>query len=300
MAVLNIGDHEDPWKKQEYVHTTTTALYYLKDKPEYKVEKPFVFNMPMGGIPGAKQMNLEYERRDSVVLIDIRGREEQFKIDQYGFELVKHDTSFTYEDFDDELAIRSIYYQEIEELVKKKLGACKAKVFDHTRRMRMPEVKGCGTPSARKPLLSVHIDQTPESSFARLKMFLPNEAASLQGKRFQVINVWRPLFGPLQDSPLALCDYRTINPNRDLVGTDLIFPHYIGENYNLNYNPDHKFYFVDKQKVNEVWMFKNEDTIKDPSIAKMAPHTSFTYSETPPDSRPRESIETRVLVLYEN
>jgi len=82
----------------------------------------------------------------------------------------------------------------------------------------------------------------------------------------------------------------------------------------LFYNESHKWYFVDGQNVDEVWLFKCADNSQDSSVAKstllhpslmgteliegVVAHTSFNYSETPKDSRPRESIEVRVLVFY--
>jgi hypothetical protein len=40
--------------------------------------------------------------------------------------------------------------------------------------------------------------------------------------RFGVINVWRPVRGPVLDSPLALCDARTFT-DADLIASDLVY-----------------------------------------------------------------------------
>jgi hypothetical protein len=39
----------------------------------------------------------------------------------------------------------------------------------------------------------------------------------------QVINVWRPIRGPLRDAPLAMADGQTVEAG-DLVASDLIYP----------------------------------------------------------------------------
>lgn len=54
--------------------------------------------------------------------------------------------------------------------------------------------------------------------------------------RVQIVNVWRPIKGPLLDAPLAVCDAASINAN-DLVPSDLVNPHRVGETYSVTYRP---------------------------------------------------------------
>lgn len=81
-------------------------------------------------------------------------------------------------------------------------------------------------------------------------------------------SVWKPLKGPVYNSPLAVCDYRTFK-DKDLVPTDIIFPDYLGETYNLWPSEKHRFYFVDGQESHEAWMIKCFDsaTATNPEIA---------------------------------
>jgi hypothetical protein len=76
---------------------------------------------------------------------------------------------------------------------------------------------------------------------------------------FHFQSVWRPLSESLRDWPLALCDARSVQPE-DMVESDLIWPGYLGENLFLYFNPHYKFYFLDKQTRDEVWIFKQFDT----------------------------------------
>lgn len=82
-------------------------------------------------------------------------------------------------------------------------------------------------------------------------------------------SVWKPLNGPVEDSPLAVCDYRTVK-DEDRVPTDIIFPDYLGETYNFWPNPHHRFYFIDKQLSEEAWMVKcfDSESVKSPDIAQ--------------------------------
>ena len=63
----------------------------------------------------------------------------------------------------------------------------------------------------RQPVQRVHIDHTAKSGPQRVRDLLPDEADDLLKGRVQVINVWRPIRGPLQDAPLAVCDATTID-----------------------------------------------------------------------------------------
>jgi len=51
--------------------------------------------------------------------------------------------------------------------------------------------------------------------------------------------VWRPLRGPVQDSPLAVCDAATTK-QADLLATSLHFPDRTGEVYNVMHSPEHR------------------------------------------------------------
>ena len=112
----------------------------------------------------------------------------------------------------------------------------------------------------------------------------------------QIINLWRPIKGPLLDSPLAVCDARTVKPG-DLVPSDLVYPHRIGETYSVKYNPEHQWFYVPNMTADEILLLKCFDSKTD-GRARFAPHTAFADPTTPSDAPPRESIELRTLVFH--
>lgn len=61
--------------------------------------------------------------------------------------------------------------------------------------------------------------------------------ASGQSRMF--LQVWRPLAGPVDDSPLVLADASTVAAD-DLMPVALHRPTYSGQTYALAHNPDHK------------------------------------------------------------
>lgn len=60
--------------------------------------------------------------------------------------------------------------------------------------------------------------------------------------------------------PLALCDFRSINGERDLRASDIVKPDYIGESYVATHDPSHAWYFLSSQTFQEGWLLKLYDS----------------------------------------
>jgi hypothetical protein len=214
-------------------------------------------------------------------------------LDANGFALVQHRSAV--QDFFDDEEVRRVYYPEVERLLKQATGADRVHIFDHTVRRRVPDAEA--QPDApRQPVRRVHIDHTARSGPQRVRDLLPDEAEELLRGRVQVVNVWRPIRGPLQDSPLAVCDATSISTN-DLVPSDLVYPHRVGETYSVTYNPSHRWYYVPRMQPDEALLLKCADTATDVP-ARFTPHSAFVDPTASLDAPPRESIEVRVLVFH--
>ena len=111
-----------------------------------------------------------------------------------------------------------------------------------------------------------------------------------------MINVWRPIRGPVEEMPLAVCDARTIAP-QDLVPTDLKYPDRIGEVHSLAYNPAHRWFFVPRMEAAEVLLLKCYDSADD-GRARFTAHGAFEDPTTRPGAPARESIEVRTLAFF--
>jgi hypothetical protein len=125
---------------------------------------------------------------------------------------------------------------------------------------------------------------------------LPAEASDLLRGRVQVINLWRPLVGPLRDHPLAVADARSI-AFEELVPSDLIYPDRVGETYSVRYSPGHRWFYAPDMQPDEALLLKCFDSATD-GRARFAPHTAFRDPTAGTDVRPRESIEVRALVFH--
>jgi len=77
--------------------------------------------------------------------------------------------------------------------------------------------------------------------------------------RFAEINVWRPIRRPVESTPLAVCDARSIDPV-DFVPTDFVYREKVGEVYRLVYNPKHRWFYFPGLECNEVILLKCYDS----------------------------------------
>lgn len=224
---------------------------------------------------------------------DVRPVASAVSLDEEGFGVVRHASAVR--DFYDEDEVRRTYYPEAEQVIREATGADRVFIFDHTVRRRVAGVQDRrGGP--RQPATRVHVDHTERSGPQRVRDLFPLEAEELLRGRTQIINLWRPIRGPLRDAPLAVCDARSVNPEH-LVASDLVYRNRTGEIYSVIYDPAHRWFYVPEMEADEALLLKCYDSQTD-GRARFAPHTAFTDPTTPPDAPPRESIEVRSLVFH--
>ena len=222
------------------------------------------------------------------------GREllSKFSLDTNGFVLTEHETAVR--DFYDPEEVKSVYYPEVERLIERVTGAERVVVFDHI--VRNPVLAERGEKGARPPAKMVHNDYTFKSAPRRVRDLLPNEADRLLKNRFAEINVWRAIRGPIESSPLALCDARSLRAE-DIVPMDLVYRDRQGEIFGFLYNPKHRWYYFPQMRRDEAILLKCYDS-RDDGRARFTAHTSFEDPNSPPAAAPRESIEVRALVFW--
>ncbi len=223
---------------------------------------------------------------------DLRPVANYLSLDANGFSLVKHGSAVR--DFFDDEEVRRVYYPEVERVLKRVTGAHRVHVFDHTTRRRVEGAQDRSDGGPRQPVQRVHIDHTAKSGPQRVRDLLPDEADELLQGRVQVINLWRPIRGPLLDAPLAVCDATTVAP-ADLVPTDLVYPQRVGETYSVKFNASHRWYYAPRMQPDEALLIKCSDTANVP--ARFTPHSAFLDPTAPADAAPRQSIEVRTLVF---
>jgi hypothetical protein len=221
-----------------------------------------------------------------------RQQTKDFTLDRNGFHFVPHPTKVT--DFFNEDEIKRVYYPEMEALVKAESGAKRVVVFDHTLRTADDELRE--KTKIREVVRRVHNDYTEWSGPQRVRDILPDEADDLLSRRFAIIQVWRPIRHPVETFPLAICDARSVSAN-DFVISERVYPNRVGQTYAVGYNPDHEWYWFPRMRRDEALVFKVFDSLKD-GRARWTAHTAFEDPTSPPNARPRESIEIRTLAFF--
>ena len=275
-----------PGKPEQSFDFVETSLNYLVDTGD----KPVSYSAAPGASP--TQHTGRYEER-AVTIHNGRLVLGRLSLDRQGFIFINHETHVS--DFYDENEIRSVYYPEMERLVKELTGASRVVVFDHT--LRAEDDATREEKKVREPVRRVHNDYTEWSGPQRVRDLLPaGEAEAHLQRRFAVIQIWRPIRKPVQTAPLAIADARSLAP-KDLIRTERRYPDRVGEIYHITYNPDHSWFYFPHMERNEALVFKTYDSEKD-GRARWTAHAAFDDPASPPDAPPRESIEVRTLAFF--
>lgn len=262
-----------------------TTLNYLAPMDE----KPYAYNYSPP--PGTVLTNRK-TARERVQVHDAWPIADRLSLDREGFALVRGRSAV--KDFYDEDEIRSVYYPECERLMVAATGAARAVVFDHI--VRCATRSKAGQKGIKQPAKGVHNDYTLNSGPQRVRDFFPEEADELLKHRFAIVNVWRPIGRPVEESPLAVCDAQSIALS-DFVDTDLLYPHRKGEIQSVRFSPSHRWYYFPAIGPDAAILLKCFDSAVD-GRARFTAHTAFDDPASRSDAPARESIETRVFVFF--
>ncbi|MET9290603.1 CmcJ/NvfI family oxidoreductase [Streptomyces sp. NPDC003077] len=248
---------------------------------------------------------------------DLRGSDVRPTLDTMGFEKVtapaRADQRALAEGSEE---AREQYRRETAELLRSLTGAAAVEFFDAT--LRRQDAAPTGTTPHQAPHLRVHVDQTPNSARARAARHTGEDR---RFGRFQIINVWRPLLEPVRNYPLALCDFRSLDPAADLVATRLDFPEWLKdrESYSVKHSPGHRWHYWHALAPDEAIVFKCYDSAsrdlalaandasgtsgtERPGLADVAgvcPHSAFFDEDGPSTGHLRTSLEMRAVLFYD-
>ena len=254
------------------VDSVSATLFYFS--PPADGAKPYIW---INADPSRPQRNWDTVAH-AVQIENLRGKEDSVSLDATGFQYFRNAAAHTA--FDDDAAIEREYYLESIALVKELTGASRVVPFDHSKSSPcpprslspIPRSEYCSlgfiplpcpsllataairrrrpgelddTPQKRQPVPQVHIDQTPDSAAARVRRHLPAaDVPALLARRFQIINLWRPIGRAAWDWPLALCDGRSVDAASDLVPTTLRYPDREGETFSVRFSAGHRWKYL--------------------------------------------------------
>ncbi|TVY15565.1 Aspirochlorine biosynthesis protein N [Lachnellula arida] len=285
MATATADTRTAPWDSNNHDSTyiprdPVTASLKFYDGPS-DGSKPF--NYPLGTEPPEEMPRRNFGDADvSVTIEDIRGKEALYNIDDNAFATLRAGLSPGV-DFGSSDSIKEKYYPEVEgTLLKRFPHAKRVFVFDHTSRP---------SGGSRPPVLRTHIDQSKAAALAKARTILPNDADGLWKGRVRIINVWRPLNGPVQSFPLAFADSKTVK-DQDLHMVEHRYADRIGETLSLAH-ADEQWHYWSGVDNDERLLIQYFDSEKGGRLA----HTAFEDPRTPEGARHRESIEVRALIF---
>src|SRR5215813_11433617 len=268
------------------VESVIAEIPYTIDNGEKLVNETFgpnnIRRRRSGGVADPRRMTISNGRLHAAAL----------SLDRHGFVFVEHKTAV--KDFFDRQQLESVYYSEVEQLIKRTSGATRVVLFDHT--LRSGDESEREARLIREPVLSAHNDYTEWSGPQRVRDLLPDEAGKLLEHRFAIIQVWRAINKPIQSNPLALADASSVAP-ADLMIAERRYPNRVGQTYRLRYNPAHRWFYFPEMRRDEALVFKVYDSEKD-GRARFTPHTSFDDPGSPAGAAPRQSIEARALAFF--
>jgi hypothetical protein len=261
-----------------------TLNYIVDDGTKVFTETaaPGATDVRTGGKPDPRRVTIRNGRRYAG----------DFTLEHNGFHFIPHDTGVR--DFFDDAEVRSTYYAEMEALVKRESGASRVVVFDHT--LRTADDAAREAHKIREVVSRVHNDYTEWSGPQRVRDLLPQEADDLLRRRFAIIQVWRPIRHPVETFPLGICDARSLSSD-NLVVSERRYPNRVGQTYAITFNPEHAWYWFPRMRRDEALVFKVYDSLAD-GRARWTAHTAFQDPTSPPNARPRESIEIRTLAFF--
>jgi hypothetical protein len=242
-------------------------------------------------------------REQHVHIEDARSQAGAFLLDVHGFQLARHRTSVV--DFLDPLQVNTTYRNELQALICALTGAdwaiaLSSSVVRRSERAARHTLDGT-TVLGR----FAHCDYSSNAAGSRFwaeQMLSEAQLDECLRSRFAIYNVWRVLSDPPQDTPLSVCDVRTVRPD-DRIFCDCVIdppdePEIRFENSLFRYDPGQRWYFFSDMHRDEVLIFKGFDS--DVGRTAGVPHCAFDDPDCPHDAPARESIDERVLACFSN
>lgn len=276
---------------------TSTSLIFYSPPSDSSAPFNYVETPP----PGLPQRNYN-EETHRVQLTDIRAHDlSQYTLSTAAFTVLQNiPTHTTRSTFDSDALVRSTYYPEVTSLLHNHLtqtdGTAPTEIilFDHTIRLSSPN-------APRAPVHRAHVDQTRFAAAERIKLHVTDPAlrsAALENKlRHRIINIWRPLNGPVESSPLAFAHAQSVDPEQDLVPVQHRYPHRVGETMGVRFSEAQRWMYLSGMDGDERLLLQCSDSWAGEGERAVVPHSAFGDERTREGARGRESIEVRALVL---
>lgn len=224
-----------------------------------------------------------------VTVHDMRPIADRLAFDRNGFVVAKGDSGIADYTDPDQLAR---YCRDTEALVQRLTGATKVISFGPVIRTSQT-----GTHGHNQPAHGAHVDYGARTVADFTRQILGEEADHWLARRHMLLNVWRPI-AVVESTPFALCDASTVRAE-DLFDSEVVgglggLPFSLW-GFNLAWRPDHRWYWLPRQRPDETLVFKLFDS--DPHAVQFTAHSAFEDPTAPEEAAPRQSVEVRTVAF---
>ena len=251
---------------------------------------------PRFDIVDLDRMNVKFDPVQ-VQLEDARPLNDGLHLDVDGFRVFEHRSAIAATGTKEELA--SQYIPEMADFLRELTGA--REVRPHRSSLLLRTSTRSARPEGYPPATFAHLDFTPKSHASFLAISEQEDGPVAPYSRVAILQTWRAISAPPQDSTLAIADPRSVADSDTMLMDTVLGPEEVPELFFesrlCRVNPAHKWYYFPELTADEVLVFKGYDS--DPSVTSDVMHTAFDVPGVPADAEPRRSIEIRFLAFFE-
>ena len=266
--------------------------------------------------PGVEHNTGRYEAH-AVKIRDARPIADHFKLDTHGFERISCLSGVR--DFFNHDQVNALYPGEVVEVVQSLTGATRVATLGWMVRtsgdLKPFERETVGythSGGVQPPAGEAHVDMTPDRAERMARRTYERTFPGGPGySRFIASSFWRAFSDPPQDTPLAVCDARSVGAEEGTTNTMFVVDKIPDEATMLgpmsnedqvpgaaifHFSPAHRWWYFSRMTREEAIVVKFHDS--DRTRARRTPHTAFR-DPTFPDAKPRHSIEFRTIAYFE-
>ncbi len=133
-------------------------------------------------------------------------------------------------------------------------------------------------------------------NFGRQQHYTEVEADAKMSRRFMSINLAKPM-ETVEQFPFVLCAWPSF-ADQPYITNYRVYDDRVGETTRFTCRPDHEWYWIPRQKPNEVSMLKCYDSVADGSVSRWSFHTACQDPTVPADAPCRKNVVVRSYVFF--
>ncbi|MCY4657600.1 MAG: CmcJ/NvfI family oxidoreductase [Gammaproteobacteria bacterium] len=239
--------------------------------------------------------------RERVVIRNARFLDPQPTLSTHGFQLVNAPSSL---DLLDNEVVKKQFYPEVRNLIKSVTNCYEVRGGGHEYRNGYGGQSGTlgarPTPNGSAGVYAggIHSDMCAavEKAFNRI---VPDN------RHFESLNVWRSVKKNefVEMMPLAVCDMRSVEPEDITFGdgqnTGDVRQFYKVISQGIIHSPKQRWYYFPNMTEDEVLIFRQYDTRKEPLNLRTVFHTAVSDPATRVDAPMRYTIEVRMQAVHD-